>query len=191
MKRILLLGLIFSIIVIAGCGPTAHIEKAGNVDFSKYHTFAWAQKDEKASQMGFVEQRIRDAVTNELETAKGWKEVKRNPDVILSYDVLVERGSRIASDPMYSWGGFRAFYNPYARRFYRVYYPSTFVGYDSYRVPVKDGTITITMADAANDRTILQGWATDEIDSRRLTTTEANKIVKAIFKKWNSRADGF
>ncbi|MGE9310302.1 DUF4136 domain-containing protein [Niabella sp. CJ426] len=185
MKRIALLGIVAIIaLIVSGCGPTAHIEKARNVNFGNYQTFAWAQKNEKGSRAGIAEQRIKDAVSAELARTQGWKEVKRNPDVILSYDVLVEKGTKVASEPMYSWGGFRTFYNPYARRFYRVYYPQRFVGYDNYNVPTREGTISITMVDAQSDKTILQGWATDELNDRRITSREVDRIVNAIFKKW-------
>ncbi|WP_114788857.1 DUF4136 domain-containing protein [Niabella yanshanensis] len=185
MKRVALLGIVAILaLIVSGCGPTAHIEKARNVDFGDYQTFAWAQRNERGLKAGIAEQRIKDAVSAELIRTQGWKEVKRSPDVILSYDVLVEKGTRVASEPMYSWGGFRTFYNPYARRFYRVYYPQRFVGYDNYNVPTREGTITITMVDAQSDETILQGWATDELNDRRITSREVDRIVNAIFKKW-------
>ncbi|HOZ86034.1 MAG TPA: DUF4136 domain-containing protein [Niabella sp.] len=183
-------GKLFGVIALAvtmliGCGPAAHIEKANNIKLNKYQSFAWAQNEKKASRANLAEQKVKDAVSMELEKTMGWREVKSNPDLILSYDVLVEKGSRVQSDPMYSWGGFRSFYNPYRRRFYNVYYPSHFIGYDNYRVPVKNGTIVITMVDTNTGNTVVQGWATDEIDSSRITTAEVNRIVKAIFKKLN------
>lgn len=188
MKRSALLGIVaLLVLIISGCGPTAHIEKAGNVNFGKYQTFAWAQKSERGAKTGITEQRIRDAVSAELVRKQGWKEVRRNPDVILSYDVLVEKGTRRESEPIYSWGGFRTFYNPYARRFYRVYYPQRFVGYDNYNVPVREGTISISMVDAQTDKAILQGWATDELNDKRMTSREVDRIVNAIFKKWREQ----
>lgn len=91
------------------------------------------------------------------------------------------------SDPVYSWGGFRTFYNPYARRFYNVYYPSRLMGFDNYSVPTKEGTITITMVDTKNDEAVLQAWATDEVDGRKLNGKEVDRIVNAIFKKWDNQ----
>lgn len=186
MKKVILLSIIMGCIILASCGPTAHIERANDVNFNNYHRFAWAQKDEKGSRSGLMEQQIKDAIAAELQR-KGWQPVTRNPDVVLSYDVLVEKGKRVQSDPVYSWGGYRLFYNPYRRHFYRVYYPSQFVGYDNYSIPVKEGTITITMVDANNDETVLQGWASDEVSNRRLSSKEVNRIVKAIFKKWDNQ----
>lgn len=186
-KLFTLLGLsaIF-VIVLAGCGPTAHIETSNNANFDQYRSFAWANPKGDHKE-GLAEERIKDAISYELQRTRGWKEDNRSPDVLLSYDVLTERSSRLQSDPMYSWGGFRTFYNPYYRRFYNVYYPSMFMGYDTYEVPTREGTIAITMVDAKTEKTVLQGWATDEVDSRRLSSGEVNRIVAAIFKKWDSQ----
>lgn len=177
-------GCVAFIFLLASCAPTAHIEKDDATDFSNYKTFAWIEKDKK-SKNDMTEQKIRQAVSQELEKTAGWKENKRNPDVLLSYDVLVERGVRQSSDPVYSRPFTRTFYNPYARRFINVYYPSQFMGYDNNNVPVREGTVTITMTDARSEKTVWQGWTTDEVDSRHLSAKEIQSSVKAIFRKFD------
>lgn len=172
------------VFLLASCAPTAHIEKDDATDFSSYKTFAWVEK-EKNVKSDLTEQKIRQAVTQELEKNTGWKENKKNPDVLLSYDVLVERAERSQSDPVYSRPFTRTFFNPYSRRFYNVYYPSQFMGYDNYNVPVREGTVTITMTDASSDKTVWQGWTTDQVDSRHMTTKEIQSGVKAIFRKFD------
>lgn len=179
-----LLGVVF---LLASCAPTAHVEKDDNVDFSQYRTFAWAEKD-KAGKTGrnsdLAEQKIRDAVTAEL-IKSGWQESKRKPDVLLSYDVLLERSVKQQSDPVYSNPFIRTFYNPYSRRFFNVYYPSQFMGYDRYNVPSKEGTVTISVVDANTEKVVWQGWATDEISGRHMTSREIQNVVKAIFRKFD------
>ncbi len=171
------------VFLAAGCGPTAHIEKDDNVDFSRYKTFAWLDKDDKGNKTSdLTEQRIRKAVNQELQKT-GWRESTANPDIVLSYDVLVERSVRQESDPVYTRPFTRTFYSPYSRRFINVYYPSQFVGYDSYNVPTREGTITITMIDANTDKTVWQGWATEQLDSRNISSKEINSTVKAIMRK--------
>lgn len=181
-------GVLALLLLLAGCAPAAHIEKDDAVDFSQYKTFAWTEKQESAKRSranDLAEKKIREAVNKELERSAGWKETTDNPDVLLSYDVLVERSSRRNSDQVYSRPFTRTFYNPYARRFYRVYYPSRFIGYDDYSVPTREGTVTITMADAKTDKTIWQGWSTGEVDSRNLSSREIQSSVRAIFKKFD------
>lgn len=179
------LGIVF---LLASCAPSAHIEKDDTTDFTQYKTFAWIEKDGKGkanSTNGLAEQKIRDAVTQELQKTAGWKETKRNPDVLLSYDVLVERSIRQQSDAVYSRPFTRTFYNPYSRRFINVWYPSQFMGYDNYDTPVREGTVTISMIDAGTDKTVWQGWSTAEVDSRKMTSKEIQSSVKAIFRKFD------
>lgn len=172
------------LLFLVSCGPSAHIEKDDSTDFSHYKTFAWVDKDGKKSN-DLTEQKVRGAVNKELEKTAGWRETKRNPDILLSYDVLVERAVRSQSDPVYSRPFVRTFYNPYSRRVFNVYYPSQFMGYDNYDVPTREGTVTITMTDASTDKTVWQGWSTDEVDSRHMTEKEIQSSVKAIFKKFD------
>jgi hypothetical protein len=132
-----------------------------------------------------MEQKFKEAVTGELRK-HGWKMDNTRPDVLISYDVLVERGNRQQSDAVYSQPFTRTYYNPYYRRFFSVYYPSQFMGYDDYSVAVRQGTVTITVTDAATDKAVWQGWTTDEVNSRNLTSQEINSAVKSIFKKFNN-----
>lgn len=181
------LGIVF---LLASCAPTAHIEKDDATNFGKYKTFAWIDKDGKGKSdrnrsNDLAEQKIRDAVNKELEKSAGWRETKRDPDVLLSYDVLVERSVKQNTDAVYSRPFVRTFFNPYARRYVRVYYPSQFMGYDDYETPIREGTVTITMIDAASDKTVWQGWTTNEVNSRRLSSKELQSSVRAIFRKFD------
>jgi len=178
------LGFVF---LLASCASTAHIEKDDNTDFSKYRTFSWVEKEAKDGKKtnDLAERKVRDAVTKELEKTAGWRESKNNPDVLLSYDLLVERSVKQESDPVYSQPFIRSFYNPYSRRIYRVYYPSRFMGYDNYDVNTREGTVTISMIDAKTEKTVWQGWATDEVSSRNMTSKEIQNSVRAIFRKFD------
>ncbi len=178
------------VFLLASCASTAHIEKDDHTDFTKYKTYSWVEKqgDEKKEdnkKNDLAEQKIRDAVSKELEKTAGWRQSKNNPDVLLSYDVLVERSVKTQSEPVYSRSFIRTFYNPYSRRFYNVYYPSRFVGYDNYDTPTREGTITISMIDSRSEKTVWQGWATDEVNNRNLTTKEIQSSVRAIFRKFD------
>lgn len=191
MKRKILLwsGYFSFVFLLASCGTTAHIEKDDHTDFSKYKTFAWIDKDgegkdDRNHRNDLTEQQIRAAVNKELEKS-GWREVKNRPDVLLSYDVLVEKGTRETSNPVYTRPFSRIVYNPYTRRYTTIYYPSQFVGYDRDERAVKEGTVTISMIDSRTDKTVWQGWTTDEVSSRNLTSKEIESSVRAIFKKFD------
>jgi hypothetical protein len=107
MKGFKILGLfILSMALLAGCASVAHVEKDETVNFSRFKTFAWVKTSNTQSDSGkglsdLTERNMRKAVNAELEKA-GWRESKSRPDVLVSYDVLVERSVRQTSDPVYS-----------------------------------------------------------------------------------------
>ena len=176
-------------ILLASCGSTAHIEKDDTVNFSNYKTFAWVNSTETKSDsvqkvISLTEQNVRKAVNAEL-AKQGWREVRNRPDVLLSYDVLVERAVKQDSDPVYSRPYTRYVYNPYTRRYVAIYYPSQFLGYNDDQYEVRQGTITITMVDAKSNKTVWQGWTTDEVNSKNLTSKEIANSVKSIFRKFD------
>src|SRR6188474_370363 len=175
---------VLGIVFLAGCASSAHIEKDETVNFGKYNSFAWlhGENGKLENQSDLIESKIRGAVSKEFEKI-GWRESKNKPDVILDYDVLVERSSQQQNNPVYSQPYSRLVYNPYTRRYASIYYPSQFLGYDREQKPVREGTVTITMIDSKTDKTVWQGWTTDEVNSRNLTSKEIQSLVKSIFKK--------
>jgi len=180
----------FAGVLLAGCAAVAHVEKDDSVNFSNYHSYTWVDaqdsKNDSASTKvsDLTERRIREAVNTEL-AKSGWKESKRKPDVLISYDVVVENEVRENNDPLYSQPFTRYVYNPYTRRWISLYYPSEFLGYDRNQRSVKEGTVTISVIDAKTEKTVWQGWTTDEVNSRNLTSKEIQNAVKSIFKKFD------
>lgn len=172
--------------LFAGCASIAHVEKDDTVNFSNYRTYAWAQSDSNTAKKGLelTERKTRAAVDAEL-AKQGWREVKAAPDVLVSYDVLVERNEKQNTNPVYSRSYMRPFFNPYTRRWGTLYYPSQFLGYDNESRLVREGTLTITMTDAKTDRMVWQGWTTDEVNSRNLSSKEIQASVKSIFRKFD------
>ena len=183
-------GYLAFVFLLASCSSTAHIEKDDNADFSRYKSFAWVDKDGEGRNDGnknndLTELKIREAVNKELLKSAGWKEVKNRPDVLLSYDVLVEKGIKESNNPVYSRPYSRMLYNPYTRRYTTIYYPSQFMGYERDERSIREGTITISMIDSKTDKTVWQGWTTDEVNSKNLTSKEIQNSVRSIFKKFD------
>jgi hypothetical protein len=168
------------------CVSTAHVEKDQSVNFSGYKTYSWIGNDDRGNKRNdLLEMNVHNSVNQELQKS-GWKQVNTNPDVLLSYDMLVEKGNKQQRDPVYSQPTTRPFFNPYTRRWGTIYYPSQFLGYDNRTVTVKEGTLTITMIDARTEKTIWQGWNTEEVNSRNLTRKEIQGSVKSIFRKFDT-----
>ena len=179
--------LFLSSFFLLSCGSTAHIEKDENTNFGQYQTYAWEDRDDvkKDRSNQIVEDQVKALVDEQLQKNTGWRQVKSNPDLILSYDLMVDKSVNQRSDAVYSNPQIRTFFNPYSRRYVNIYYPSRFLGYDNYTVPVNEGTVSISMTDAKTDKTVWQGWSTDNIDSRKFKSSEARTAVKSIFRKFD------
>ena len=177
-----------AIMITAGCGRVAYVQKDERVDFSKIRTYAWVygtQKDsltKKPQTNDLVDRKIRNSIDRNLQK-NGWKLVGRNPDVLLVYDIDIQRETRTVSDPVYSMPVTRWFFSPYGRRYVPVYYPSQLMGFNDHRESFREGTITLTVMNAKNDKTIWQGWTSSEINGRRMTDKEIESNVKAIVRK--------
>jgi hypothetical protein len=190
MKKIQwIMGLTIAMVILAACGRTAYVQKDTNVDLSKIQTYSWVKTQtdkESKSNNGKTDdltaRKIRESIDRNLQ-AKGWREVNRNPDVYLVYDVMIENEDVRVQRPVYSESFTRWFFNPRNRRWVPVFYPSRVMGYDEQTRQVKEGTLTLTMLDADTDKTIWQGWTTSELNGRKLTDKEIDGKVKAIVKK--------
>ena len=174
-------------IVLAGCGVQSYVEKDPSVDLRNYKTFAWINEKGTKQQSSkpyndFKETYLMDLVTKELEK-NGWQKARSNPDVLIDYDIMIENETRRESDPVYSRSMVRYFYNPYTGRINSFYFPSRYLGENSYTVPYKSGTITINIVDNDTDKLVWQGWAETEVTRKNISKDEMERIVKSIFKK--------
>ena len=189
MKKIhWLLGAVLSVFVLAACGSKAYVQKDESVDFSKIKTYAWvkAEKQKGTARPGktadLTDNKIRASMDRNLYAA-GWRMTRNKPDVLVVYDVDVQRETKNIANPVYSQPMTRWFYSPYRRGYVPIYYPSEFMGYNSQQQTVNEGTLTLTILNAETDKTIWQGWTTSEINGRRMTDKEIDDNVKAIVKK--------
>ncbi len=172
-------------IFLIACSPSTHIEKDKYADFSRYKTYSWMDSEqEKGNVNSLAEQNIKIAVKEELKK-EGWQEVRNNPDVLIGYDVLVEKTSKERNNPVYSQPYSRLYYNPYSRRYGTLFYPSQFLGYDKESFLTKEGTITVTMIDVMTDKMVWQGWTTNEVNSNNLTHREIQNGIRSIFRKFD------
>lgn len=181
---------LLSVFIFAGCAGTAHIEKDKTADFSKYKTYAWIDKtDEKGKEKNWkhdiTEVNVRNSVNAELQK-KGWNETTTNPDVLINFEMLVEKNRKEQQDPVYTEPYSRSYYNRSTGKINTFYYPSQFMGYNNYSTTVREGTVTITMIDSRTDKAVWQGWTTSELNGHKITSREIDKNVKAIFKKFNT-----
>lgn len=190
MKRVDFLSVfIILLLLVTSCSPSAHIESDPSANLNDYKTYAWVdtretQDNASSSSTDFARLGVQNAVNEQLRQ-KGWKLADYNPDALLSFDILVERDVEQRSDPVYTRPFSRVYYNRYFNRWGTIYFPSRFVGYDTYRVPVRKATLTINVTDAKTDKMIWQGWSTQNVNSRRLSEDEIRSSVRSILRKFN------
>jgi len=185
LKSFYVLVLAVGAMLLNSCGTSAHIEKDESANFKNYKTYTWIDKENKDKVHNEIaEQNLKSIVNGELQK-NGFREVKNSPDLLLSYDLLVEKSLKEQSEPVYSQPYSRLYYNPYTRRYGTLYYPSQFLGYDRYSTNVKEGTVSISMIDAKTDKTIWQGWTTDELNNNQFSSKEVQRNVRSIFKKFD------
>lgn len=175
-------------IVLSACSNVS-VQRDESVDLAQYKTYMWvdtraSETDNTARPSSFVDAGVKTSVNNELSQI-GWNEVAGNPDVLISYDVLVERSVEQRSNPVYTRPFTRVYYNPYTGRYARILYPSQFLGYQMYSEPVREGTITINMVDAKTDKPVWQAWTTERLDNPNITSNEIARSVRSIFKKFD------
>lgn len=172
-----------ALLFLSSCASTAKIEKDETVDFSKFKSYKWVD-NENGPPKNLLERDLQAAVNSKLEAEAKWKEDNKSPDVLITHDLQVEKKLEERNSPVYSQSYTRQYYNPRTRRWMSVYYPSRVVGYDNDQYEVNEGTITITMIDAKTDQVIWQGWNTDQVDNKNVTSKEIQSAVKSIFKKF-------
>lgn len=176
------------ILLLSACSNRVYVQKDDATNLSAYKTYMWVvtqdnEDDKKARKTSFADIGVHNAVNKELSKA-GWRETKDNPDVLVSYDILVERNVNKRTQPVYTRPMTRTYFNPYSRRFRTVVFPSRFLGYQTYQEPVREATITINMMDAKTDRPVWQAWTTQNLNARRISADEITGGVKNIFKKF-------
>lgn len=184
-KNSSLLTFAISVILLSvGCTASSHIEKADDVNFSRYRTFDWAPADSNQQDHSndIIDANIRKLITGELEK-KGMRKNDRNPDILLEYSVSVEKDKRQVNNPVYSTPSIQPFYNPYTRRISNYYIPSQLMGYDKYDVAIRNGLFTINIYDARNKKLIWQGWSQNELRKGNITSSDVKQNVRMILKK--------
>jgi Domain of unknown function (DUF4136) len=187
-KMKMFLGIVTLLVILVSCGTTAMVQKDNNVDIRKYRTYAWVDastrdtNNHSSKTNDLVDRKIKESIERNL-TEVGWKQNKKNPDILLTYDLDVEKEQRNLRTPMYSDPGYRYVYSPYGRRWVPIYYPSELMGYRNSIETVQEHTLTVSLIDTDTDKTVWQGWTTVDNNTRRMTDKEIDNNVRAIVKK--------
>jgi hypothetical protein len=178
---------IVSALLFTSCSVTTHMETADGVNFDNYKSFGWANVDGERKKDNadndIVDNHIKNAISKQLED-RGWKETAQNPDVILDYSVMVEKKNNRVSETVYSYPYTHYYYNGWRHRGGYMYYPNDLLGYRTYNMPFKQGTLIINMIDANTNKLVWQGSAQSDVSSKTVTSEEMQTDIISIFKKF-------
>jgi len=182
--------------VIAGCSSKVYIEREKGTDLSAYNTYQWIQitsakgdssngTENKVTFLSdLANRKLKEAVDARLAEA-GFRKDTKNPQILVSYDLLQELGLHQGGANAYNSPFTRWYYNPYyGHGWYQLSYPSRLYGYNTYgEYQDEDKTISLNFIDARTNKTILQAWTTQHTSNPKLTSKEINRAVQDIFRK--------
>jgi hypothetical protein len=174
---------------LSACTNRVYVQKDENINLANYRTYMWVDtrsdaNDKSPRATAYIDINLQNSVNDELRK-QGLREVNHNPDMLLTYDILVEKDPEERIHPAPGRAFTRTYYNPFSKQWGTIFYPSQFAGYRPYEMPVKAGVIAISMSDAGTDKLVWQGWTTEQLNYTRLTRDEINKTVRNIFNKFD------
>lgn len=184
-----LFGCILVAVLVSGCAQRAYHQHDDTFDLTSVSTYSWAEADDdknyetKRHNVNSIrDTKIKRTIDKYLQE-HGWKINNANPDVFLVFDVVVDQAQKNINVPVYSQPMTRWYYNPAARRWVPIYYPSNLVGFNTATRQVREGTLTLSMMNPSTDKAIWQGWTTSEIYGKRISDEKIDRDVRAIIKE--------
>jgi hypothetical protein len=166
--------IILSSLIFAACS-SVHVssEKSPGADLSRYKTYSWAPKMEKASPDPILDQHIRVSIDNSLQkNGFTYRPIKANPDFLIRYSVASERKTVIEPDTVG-----RTYDTPYWNG-YRAIPPTV----ETYR----QGSLVVDFIDTRSNVPFWRGIAGAEIHGRSEvidTLTEASQKIVTAYRK--------
>ncbi|MFZ9023376.1 MAG: DUF4136 domain-containing protein [Anaerohalosphaeraceae bacterium] len=177
MKPIYTIVILSLSLLLSGCSmTTVNYDYDMDFDFSNLKQYGWLDIPDDFPATEIVVQRIKNAVNQQM-AAKGFNQVPESPDFQISlqgFRDIVSQGVQTGTSYR-GYGGYNRGYGGYR-------------GYDrGYDRPVEvyeyeEGTLTLTIINAASDTLIWQGKATDIIEPSLSTEAKEKKTQEVVAK---------
>jgi hypothetical protein len=132
-------------------------------DFSKYKTYKWAAIEGKMYPDQIVDQNIRGAADAQLAT-KGLTKTETNPDLLVAYDIAIDKEQRIDTWGSGYWG------------WYGGGMQSTTVS------TINVGTLVLDMYEPAGQKRVWRGTATKTLNAKNSPEKRQKNLQKAMQK---------
>ena len=197
MKNLFFLAFVALFASLSSCTPRVNVEQRANVDFSQYHTYAWAETRMKTTGTNnpvykdpIAQDRIHQAIDTEL-MQRGLRLVTSGrPDFYVSTHFYIDEAERTVANPPV--GGFGAGYGyPYSFYYGGGYIPVNYgyfynpSYYQTYRTQqYKQGTLIIDFVDARTNNLVWRGSLADPVDEPGRIGREFSENAKDILAKF-------
>jgi hypothetical protein len=171
--------LIISLLLISSCAtsPRIYSNEDPAAAFSSYSTYAFQAKlgTDRPEYTSLLSQYLKTTVQREM-NARGYKEVKENPDILVNFFVQTEEKIRSTSTP--SYGGYYG-YRPYGTW-------GGYAGYETRITQYTEGTLTVDLIDASRDQLVWEGTLIDRIrgDEAENLRPRVEEAVVNVFTKF-------
>ena len=188
MKTFKVVLMAFVAILFFGCAlMNVGYDQDNTVDFKQYKKFAWYIKDPTAFKYDefdnqILESNIKNLVSGELKK-RGYIVSVENPDLLLDYELMIERKVNQVQTPVYS--------HPYNYGYGYPNRPGTFynnssviIGYQTQNIPYKDGTLTISMVDRKTNKLVWRGWGEEIVTDAQTYESQLPEGISEIFKQF-------
>ncbi|HKK03421.1 MAG TPA: DUF4136 domain-containing protein [Gammaproteobacteria bacterium] len=190
MKSVGTLGLVViaGLALLGGCatlGPQIQTDYDPSVDFSRFQTFAFMDREERGVTRTYDtlgDQRVMEAVTREL-AARGYRKVEENPDLLVNFSMSTESVEEIRSVPSsavhpgYAWRS--GFYYPWPAYSYPYAYETWVDRYE-------EGTLYIDLVDAERKQLVWEARAVGRVTqaTREDPAGALDDAVAQIFERY-------
>jgi len=175
-----------ALVLLAGCatGPRVSTDMDPGADFSRYHTWAFYQPIamEQSGYSTWITQRIRDDVRREMQ-ARGYAYDESSPDLRVNFQGIVQEKTDVYTMPRTD---FQYFYSYRHRAYYAVpfWYDETQVSHYT------EGTLTVDLVDAAENRLVWTGAAIGRVTRKAPEDrgADVDRAISEIFLRYPFRA---
>ena len=191
-KHLILL-MLFTSALLSSCAVlNVGSDQDNTIDFKQYKTFAWYAKDPtslKNDQFDnqIIESNIKNLVSAELKR-RGYIVDIDSPDVLLDYNIMIEKKVDQQQAPVYYHPYNYGYYNPYRPLNTPYAYQQNVIGYQTQNIPYKDGTLTLSMVDRKTNRLIWRGWGEGVVTDAQVYESQLPKGIDEIFNEFPIKA---
>jgi hypothetical protein len=179
-------------LLLIGCSSARiYSDQVKDVDFSKYHTYAWlpSKKDTTKKVLyksDIVIQNVQKAATAELQK-RGFKTQPKKPDLLVLLHLTYEEINDTQTTPLYSTYDYYypdVLATPNGLVYYYNYNTVTHIsGYEQQQINYTQGTVVVDVIDAKTKSLIWRGWSERPVYPET-ASQELSSDVEKIFKKF-------